>query len=466
MSTELATSTPLTVRYQVTDNVSFDIGNHKIRFGVDVNINDVTQQRESNTQPRYDYESRTVSGVLVANSVDNYVAGRPRRFRQTVASGNPADLIYTGTQKEFAFFVQDKFRVTQQLSLNFGLRYEAQFNPQPKTPNPAIVETQRIPNDLNQWQPRAGLAYDVKGRGTTVIRLSAGIFAARTPANLFQRVSTDNGLTTQEIEIAETTACRNSTVVNLAGCNLRGPNARVTYPNGLTTIPAGFVVKPRVFGFDPTFKNPRSFQSSVTIEQAIGKNLVFTAGFVHNSTWNLQRRIDRNLFPPTVLANGYLQFSATRPNTTISQLEINESTAHSTYDALTLSLRRRFANRFQFEANYTLANNRDDDSNERNFSRQPTLNPFNLKLEAGPSKQDVRHNINLSGLYDLGRGFTISAIVVTRSGFPYTGMVDDGNNDTSGDLNDGNDRVVINGAISGRNAFRQPNFFNLDMRLL
>jgi opacity protein-like surface antigen len=458
-----------TVRYQVTDNVSFTTGNHSLRFGFDANINDVTQQRESNTQPRYDFESRTVSNVLIANSVDNYVAGRPRRFRQTLSSGNPADLVYTGTQKEFAFFVQDKFRVSQQLSLNFGLRYEAQFNPQPKTPNPAIPETQRIPNDLNQWQPRAGLAYDFGGKGTTVIRISAGIFAARTPANLFQRVSTDNGLTVKEIEIAETTACRNSTVVALAGCRLRGPNAIVTYPNGFTSLNATltpFVLLQRVFGFDPTFKNPRSFQSSATVEQAIGKNLVFTAGYVHNSTWNLQRRIDRNLLPPTVLANGYLQFSATRPNTTISQLEINESTAHSTYDALTLSLRRRFANRFQFEANYTFANNRDDDSNERNFSREPTLNPFNLKLEAGPSKQDVRHNLNLSGLYDLGRGFTISAIIVTRSGFPYSGMVDDGNNDTNGDLNDGNDRVVINGAISGRNAFRQPHFFNLDMRLL
>jgi len=454
-----------TLRYQVTDNLSYETGNHKLRFGVDVNINDVTQQRESNTQPRYDFESRTVSGTLIATSVDNFVAGRPRRFRQTFASANPNDLIYTGTQKEFAVFVQDKIKVTDQLSVNLGLRYEAQYNPQPKTPNPAFPQTALIPNDLNQWQPRAGLAYDVKGKGNTVIRLSAGLFAARTPANLFQRVSTNNGLTTSEIEIGETTACRNSTVVNLANCNLRGPNARVVFPNGLTAIPAGFIVKPRVFGFDPDFKNPRSFQSSATIEQRITKDLVFTAGFIHNSSYNLQRRVDRNLFPPTVLANGYLSWSATRPNNNIAQLEINESTAHSTYDALTLSLRRRFADRFQFEANYTLANNRDDDSNERSFSRQTTLNPFNLKLEEGPSKQDVRHNLNISGLYDLGHGFTLSAILVTRSGFPYTAIVEDGT-DTNGDLNDANERVVINGVISDRFAFRQPNFVNLDVRLL
>ena len=221
----------------------------------------------------------------------------------------------------------------------------------------------------------------------------------------------------------------------------------------------------RVFGFDPNFKNPRSVQFAGTIEQKVGKDLIFTGGYIHNSTYNLQRRVDRNLFPPTVLANGYLSFSSTRPNTTINQLESNESTAHSTYDALTLSLRRRIARRFQFEANYTLANNRDDDSNERNFSRETTLNPFNLKLEAGPSKQDVRHNLNISGLYDLGHGFTLSGILFTRSGFPYTTIIEDGT-DTNNDLNDANERVILNGVISGRNSQRAPKFVSLDMRLL
>ncbi len=455
-----------TTRYQFTDNLSYDAGKNNLRFGVDVNVNKVRQQRESNTQPRFDFESRAVSGVTIATGLDNFIALRPRRFRQTFpASNNPEDLIYRGTVREFAVFAQDKIKVSKQLTINAGLRYEAQFNPQPKNPNPAIPETARIPNDLTQFQPRLGLAYDVGGKSSTVIRLSTGIFTARTPSNLFQRVSTDNGLTTQEIEIAELTACRNSTVVNLAGCRLRGPNAIVTFPNTLTTIPTAFIVRPRVFGFDPNFKNPRSFQTAATIEQKIGKDFVFTAGYIHNSTYNLQRRLDRNLFAPTLQASGFPIFSATRPNPTISQLEINESTAHSSYDALTLSLRRRFAQRFQFEANYTFANNRDDDSNERNFSRQTTLNPFNLQAEEGPSKQDVRHNLNLSGLVDLGYGFTLSGIVVTRSGFPYTAVIEDGT-DTNNDLNDANERAVVGGVVSGRNQFRQPNFFNLDIRLL
>jgi hypothetical protein len=455
-----------TTRIQLADNISYDTGKSNFRFGVDININRVRQQRESNTQPRFDFESRAVGGVTIATGLENFINGRPRRFRQTFpVSNNPEDLIYRGTVREFALFAQDRIKLSQQLTINAGLRWEGQYNPQPENPNPAFPQTALIPNDLKQFQPRLGLAYDVGGKSHTVIRLSLGIFTARTPANLFQRVTTDNGLTTQEIEIAETTACRNSLVVNLAGCRLRGPNAIVTYPNRLTVMPTAFIVPARVFGFDPNFNNPRSFQVSGTVEQKIGRDVVLTAGYIRNSTWNLQRRLDRNLFPPTLQASGFPIFPTTRPNPTIAQLEINESSAHSTYDGLTLSLRRRFAQRFQFETNYTLARNRDDDSNERNFSRETTLNPFNLRAEAGPSKQDVKNNLNVSGLVDLGHGFTISSIVVTRSAFPYTALIEDGT-DTNNDLNDANERAVVNGVVSQRFGFRQPTFFNLDLRLL
>jgi hypothetical protein len=455
-----------TTRFQITDNISYDTGKNSFRFGVDVNINRVRQQRESNTQPRFDFESRAVSGVTIATGLENFINLRPRRFRQTFPTSNDAeDLIYHGTVQELAFFVQDKINLSKRLTINAGLRWEGQYNPQPENPNPAIPQTALIPNDLKQFQPRLGIAYDVGGKSNTVIRLSAGVFTGRTPANLFQRVTTDNGLTTQEIEIAETTACRNSLVINLAGCRLRGPNAIVTYPNRLTVMPTAFIVPPRVFGFDAHFKNPRSFQVAGTIEQRIGRDIVFTAGYIRNSTWSLQRRLDRNLFPPTLQPSGFPIFSTTRPNPTIAQLEINESSAHSTYDGLTLSLRRRFAQRFQFEANYTMARNRDDDSNERNFSRETTLNPFDLKAEAGPSKQDVKHNLNVSGLIDLGRGFTVSSIIVTRSAFPYTALIEDGT-DTNNDLNDANERAVVGGFVSKRFGFRQPQFFNLDLRLL
>ena len=454
-----------TRRIQFTDNLTFTSGSHHLRFGVDTNVNRASQQRESNTQARWDFETRVNGGVLVADGLQNYLAVRPRRYRQTFPINGPASLIYHGTQEELALFVNDRFALGRTLTLTAGLRWEGQWNPTPPNPNPAIPETALIPNDLQMWQPRLGLAWDVGGKSRTVVRVSAGLYDARTPANLFQRVFTDNGLTTIQIDISEPAACRNSTDPNRAGCLLRGPNAVITYPNVFTTAPtnAALIAKPRVFGFDPTFRNPRSFQSAGTLQHTLNDDMVLTVGYIHNSTWALQRRRDRNLFAPTINAQGTPIFPTTRPNPNIGWFSVNESTAHSSYDAMTLSLSRRLAQHFQFMANYTFARNRDDDSNERNFSREVELNPFDLSIEEAPSKQDIRHALTLSGLIDLGHGFTASGIVITRSAVPFTPVI---GADQQNDTNDDNDRAIINGLVAGRNSLRQPYFFNLDLRLL
>ncbi len=454
-----------TRRIEFADNVTWNSGIHHLRFGMDTNINRAAQQRESNTQARWDFETRVNGGTLVADGLQNYLAVRPRRYRQTFPVGGPADLIYHGTQKELAFFANDRFALSRTLTLTLGLRWEGQWNPQPPKPNPAIPKTALIPNDLNMWQPRFGLAWDVNGKSKTVVRLSAGLYDARTPANLFQRVFTDNGLTTVQIDISEPSACRNSTDPNRAGCLLRGPNAVITYPNVFTSVPTNtaLIAKPRVFGFDPTFRNPRSFQGAGTIEHEISRDLVLTVGYIHNSTWALQRRRDRNLFAPTINAQGTPIFPTTRPNPNIGWFSVNESTAHSTYDGMTLTLNKRFAQRYQFVANYTLSRSRDDDSNERNFSREVELNPFDTSIEDTYSKQDMRNILSFNGLVDLGRGFTISGIVLTHSAVPFTPVI---GSDQQNDQNDDNDRAIINGRVADRNMFRQPYFFDLDLRLL
>ncbi len=448
-----------TIRYQGSDNVSVSRGRNSFKFGIDVNINKFNSQRQPNGQPQWRF-----------SSLADYNNGIPRRLDQSffLISGTAQA---QGYQKELALFVQDKIKVSPNLTLNLGLRWEGQANPTPPNPNPAIPETQKIPNDYKQWQPRLGASWDVAGNGNTVVRLSAGLYDARTPSILFLRVFNNNNIVTQDVQITERSgACR--TAVGAAiptNCFFRGSGALVTFPNGFTSLPSATVNslagRSQVFGFDPTFKNPRSFQFSSTVEQKLGQDFALSIGFLRNSTWNLQRRTDRNLFLPTIQSSGFPIFSATRPNTTYGAFSVNESTAHSDYNALAISLRRRFARKFQFEANYTFARNRDDDSNERNFARETGLNPFNLKIEAGPSKQDVRHNFNLSGLYDLGYGFTMSGIIVTRTGFPFTALISDGD-DTNNDANTANERVTLNGVVAKRFDQRQPKFFNLDVRLL
>jgi len=426
-----------TTRYELTDQVTANAGLHRIRLGVDYNINDVRQQREDNIQGRYDFKS-----------LSDYVAGKISRYRQTVMVFDPADSIFRGRQKEVAAYAQDKMSLGENVTATLGFRWEGQWNPQPPRPNPAIPYTAYIPNDLQMWQPRAGLAWDLTGDGATVVRASAGLYAARTPATLFQRVFTDNGITTVAVDSKFDPAVLGA----------------LTFPNALQGVPAGVrVAAPRVFGFDPGFKNPRSLQESVTLEQLVRDDWTVALGYVHSDTHNLQRRLDRNLFPPVIDGFGMPIFPTTRPDPTIGVLSVNESTASSRYDGVAASLTRRMASHFQMQANYTYAINKDDDSNEHLFRREPALNPFDLAAEWTYAKNDVRHSVNVNALAQLPGGFTAGAIMFARTGMPYTATI---GFDTQNDANDDNDRAVIDGHVVGRNTFRQPSFFDLDVRLM
>jgi hypothetical protein len=421
-------------RYEVADNLSVMRNAHRFRFGFDLNVSPSRQKRESNIQGRYDF-----------NSLADYEAGKIGRYRQTLPGFDPAELVYEGTQSELGLYAQDRATFGE-FTVDAGLRWDGQWNPTPSRPNPAVPETAKIPNDLSMWQPRIGVAWSPGARGYTVVRLTAGIYAARTPANLFQRIFTDNGITTVAVD----------SKVN------KGILGHVTFPYGLEALPPGVkVAPPQVFGFDPAFQNPRSKQLSVGVEHQIGSSVAASVGYVHISTDHLQRRLDRNLFPPTLDATGLPIFPKVRPDPTIGILSVNESTARARYDAVVTTVQTR-GRRLTAEATYTLAWNKDDDSNERNFSRETALNPFDVSGEWTWSKQDVRHSFTLSAVADLPAGFTFSTILLARSAMPYTAVI---GFDTQNDGNDNNDRAIIGGRVSSRNAFRQPSFFNLDLRL-
>src|SRR5262249_32234322 len=222
-----------------------------------------------------------------------------------------------------------------------------------------------------------------------------------------------------------------------------------------------------------------------------------TIGFVRNSTWALQRRIDINLFQPAVLSNGYVAYPTVDangklvaassynalagagnyldasgkavkavvapPDPTIGSLNVNKSVGHSSYNGGYISVQRRMSRRFQLGANYTYSKNRDDDSNERDFNRQYMLNVYDLKGDAAYAKNDIRHSGNLNFLFDVGRGFTVSSLFIAHTGSPGRYTL---NTDLNNDGNKDNDRPVINGGLVPRDSIRLPGFLNLDMRLL
>ena len=121
------------------------------------------------------------------------------RFDQTTARYNQqiGNLAASYTVRELSFFGQDAWRVTPKFTLNYGLRYEKQFNPAAEANNTAVldlikntafpmlggkgIDPSLIPDSENQWGPRLGFAWDPKGDGKTVVRAYTGVYYARTP---------------------------------------------------------------------------------------------------------------------------------------------------------------------------------------------------------------------------------------------------------------------------------------------
>ena len=103
-----------------------------------------------------------------------FAGGLPCRRSPAAISrhSSPATRSTTAAVRELGFYVDAKLPVTKKLTVTAGLRWDGQWNPQPSHPNPAIAQTTYIPNDLSQWQPRLGIAWNPASN--TVVRLSAG----------------------------------------------------------------------------------------------------------------------------------------------------------------------------------------------------------------------------------------------------------------------------------------------------
>ena len=308
------------------DDLAITRGGFILHVGGGFGYNPAQQRHEANPNGRFDFDS-----------LADFLANDPRRFQQTFVVG---DGLYQGSVRNFGLYADAKIPLGKMLTLTAGLRWDAQWNPQPNHPNAAIPSTTYIPNDVDQWQPRLGLAWDPAQN--TVLRASAGLYDAPTPATYFQRVFTDNGLNTV---IAD--SYYDPHLLPLAATPL--PHSFATPPTGLET-PAALVV-----GIAPNFRNPRSFQAAASLEQQFTPKISVSAGYVHNSTWDLQQLLNLNLNSPTYDAEGMPIFPAARPDPSIGQLLVNESSAHSSYDGMLVTANLQLPKRSQIVANYTLS---------------------------------------------------------------------------------------------------------------
>ncbi len=431
-------------RYQVVDNFTVLRGRHSWRVGFDFNFLHVAQPF---------FLSRS-GGEYRFNSVADYLntvntgAQLWRDFRQGFGR---ADVDFW--QKDIAFYLQDTWKVNRNLTVNYGVRYEAQFEPNPDAPNPNLPQSDKIPSDTNNVGPRLGVAWDPWKDGKGVVRVNGGLFFSRTPALLLVSPFTTNGQAQTQLTFTPTS-----------------PGAPV-FPNVLSAPPAG-IAGPRSDAnvFDPDYQNGKTLQLSAGVEREVLKNFTLSVDYVFNRGRHLERLFDINISPASATsADGRLQYRNPRPNLGFNRILEAQSTAKSDYHGVTLSAKRRFSGGdqwfnkgLQFQAFYTYGRAKDDDSNERNFSGLFYQDFQNLGAEYTWSNNDVRHNFVANATWNLAWDIQLGAIYVARSGLPYSHLA---NQDQNGDGDFGNDRQFVNGLDTGRNAFRQPSFKRLDLRL-
>ena len=454
-----------TYAYQPLNTISYVKGRHTFKFGQDFNF-----LKADNFFPGF------FAGGYVFPSYAAFLAGTPSSYQQGFSSSSTIAPTSHPDVNEWAFFGQDTWRVNERLTLNLGLRYDLFDYRQPTTLNTnaglaaANLATNRIPIDHHNIGPRFGFAYKPFNNDSTVVRGGYGIYYARTAGLLLSTAILQNGIDVLTYQLTS----------NLP-----------TYPNILSSPPAGGLAPPSIDVTDPNFKTEQVQQWNLQVERKLGANFALTVGYLGVHGVHMTRSRDVNLFP-AVLTQGTLSTGGTvlyyrhpgtnapaRPNPAFGRITIFDSGADSDYNGGFIQVTKRFSKNFQMLTSYTFSKAIDDQPDNTSVVvgnagddfkvAQNTLLP---NLDRGLSVNDVRHRFVLSAVWDLNyassmsnaaakallNGWTISTIFQAQSGQPVSvGTTGDPGNDG----NNYNDRAPL----VGRNTLTGPGLGSLDLRL-
>jgi hypothetical protein len=352
-------------------------------------------------------------------------------------------------QTGFFLFAQDSVKVNRRLFVNYGVRYDFFGSPQNTGavkdalitlgPGETILERLASPStklqpaggrdqplyesDRNDWSARAGLSYNLRGAGRTLVRGAAGIYYDRPFDNLWQ------------------TLRNNSLLFGLAfpaGSRLDYASPVSALLNRIPFLPStGF---PLLTLFQPGLRTPYTMAWSFGLQHQAG-----TATTLEVSTLGSEGRkgittdiVNREFsLPATTGNNGRL-------NAGFGDLYYRANQGISDYRALIIAARHR-SRRALLQASYTWSRTRDNQSEPLAgdfFDFSSSLGPadaeptglatfsrqFDSRADWGNSDFDQRHNFVFVSTWDLPgvfRGWTVSQTAALRSGFPFTVLAPD-----------------------------------------
>ncbi len=465
-------------RVQFNDNVSYLMGAHSIKGGVEYNRVNSVQTFRGFANGRYIFSS--TDGFLNYLANPNYVECSDGSSSQSGTCANGADvtgpvLLYlqqagvggltaeeAGTQSipqtEPAVFIQDAWQATPNLTVNLGLRWEAQIQPDMITPAdevfyaPFIGTTRNgqefpsdgtIPSDYDMWQPRLGFSYTPGGDGKKVLRGSAGIFYGRVPGLTLASSRSTNGSRGQSL-------FRSSALTGVLG-------PVPAYPNLIPQSEIGDPFLPDVFVFDKDFENPRTTSYSLSWEQEVVQDYAVLVKYNYAKGEHITRFVNRN---DPLLGSPWGSGLEPGGANGINTLTVVESSARSLYRGWTLGLTKRPSHNLSFQAYYTYSKDFSDDDNERDPFSFRYAKVTDLEAEYSYSDRDQRHRFNSWLLWNAPYGVDVNVRYSYRSAQPKSIKAD------GTDAQTPQDRINPDGSVTKRNLGRKDNeFSSLDFRL-
>jgi hypothetical protein len=444
-------------KWQFKDDISKTFGKHTLTAGADYIWNPVEGGFfEFNSTLEIDF-TQNPSTIL----------GNPSKYPQgfgtaglvgsmAFANGNPYFLVAT---KQLGFYGQDDWKVTRRLTLNLGLRWDRDFNAlgqsditKSRTYQALVAINSPISNpyishlphdDTKDFSPRIGFAYDLTGAGKHVMRGGFGLYFGNSFQNipLFMEQQANPTIFQTVLSLQNAGDQVPGTGLTLGQWQY-GISPLPTLPPPSSQLAAGAIGRI----IDPNYRNPVSEEFNIGYSWALNSNSVFEAEYTHvlglheNKTINIDQKVvtgtDTSGTPCTTPGTpsgcnlNYGNSILSRPlsaaltaagQPVLASVRDDTSINRNRYDGVNFSFRQRMSRHFSLNANYTLAWANGYDyggfSAFRNYARDG-YNPF-ASFEYGPTSNDERHHVTVSGLVNLPKGFEFAPILQFGSARPY-----------------------------------------------
>ena len=458
-----------TTRLQLTESLSYVTSTFQVKAGFDFNRIDVAETFASAWQGAYTFQD-TGSGSTAVTALNNFRAGNWSRYSQRFSlipglSGWEAGK-FDATEDQIAAYVQGDLRIGTDLKVGLGIRWDRQTHPDFPIADfsnrlaTTMPLTAKVPTD-SQFSPRLSFTWTPFFDRATVVRASAGRYVSTTPSVFLYQAYTLNGERMASIDFFSPT-----------GSLVRGASWDANNPFGFSSLPTGSTIpKSDIFTFSQNFKNPSTYRANVQVERGFESGWVFGVSAAYAKSTHMERLTDVNLAPTVLATNNRWSFvpgvgsaGQNRPNQSYQRMAMYVSDARGIYHAYTASAKYdKDGSPFSAQVFYTYSIDKDNDSNERNFSAYSQQNTQRLSDDWGYSDRDRRNVLTGAFSYQERRWTGIQTGVSFRysSGTPYSLVY---GKDMNGDRVN-NDRLFIGGVDTGRNSQRRASLTMIDMKL-